>query len=117
MKSVNAIFPPPLNDLFTKFQPRQKSIPLFILGISILAFGLLVPWLGFYQDDWHPIYYWTHEGVDGLRRFFFFDSRPFAFIVLEPLFHLLGISPLGWHVGILLLRFFTAFCFLEILNL
>ena len=36
----------------------------FLLAACALAFGLFIPWLGFYYDDWHFIYYAT-QGAQG----------------------------------------------------
>jgi len=97
----------------------MDSIPgsLLLVGIALAAFGTLIPWLGFYQDDWHHLYYFSQEGVDGLQRFLFFDSRPLAFLVYAPFFLILGVHPLGWHLFGLLLRILIALTFLQIANL
>jgi len=103
--------------LMRKIQFNHKTVPWFLAGASVLAFGLLIPWLGFYQDDWNRIYYFVREGNDGLRRYFFYDSRPFAFILDQSLFGLLGVNPVGWHILMLVLRYFTALVLLKGLNL
>lgn len=102
---------------FDRFRLSSRTTPWFLAGISILAFGLLMPWLGLYQDDWHHIYYYAQIGVNGLRRFLYFDSRPFAFIVYEPLFRALSVQSLRWHVYLLVVRLFVVLAFLGILNL
>ena len=91
--------------------------PLLLIALALLAFGILIPWLGFYQDDWHHIYYFSQEGIDGLARFLFFDSRPFAIAVYAPLFSILGTHPLGWHLFGLLMRILLALTFLQVANL
>jgi hypothetical protein len=91
--------------------------PLLLTALALAAFGPFIPWLGFYQDDWHHIYYFSQEGLDGLARFLFFDSRPFAIAVYAPLFSLLGTHPLGWHLFGLLMRLLIALVFLQIINL
>lgn len=101
---------------FSEISISQKTIPWFLLGAAVLSFGLLIPWLGFYQDDWHHIYYFSKGGAEGLRQFLFMDSRPFAFLVYEPLFNFLGVAPIGWHITLLFFRFLTALTFWLILN-
>jgi hypothetical protein len=91
--------------------------PFLLIALALIAFGTLIPWLGFYQDDWHHIYYFSQEGIDGLARFLFFDSRPFAIAVYAPLFSALGVAPLGWHLFGLLMRVLIALTFLQIINL
>lgn len=103
---------------FLRFNIRSLiRSPFLLIALALLAFGALIPWLGFYQDDWHHIYYFSQEGLDGLARFLFFDSRPFAITVYAPLFSLLGAHPLSWHLFGLLMRILIALTFLQIANL
>jgi len=55
----------------------EWAAPLFLLLVCILSFGLLLPWLGYYWDDWTVIYLTRTQGVDGLRTLFSYD-RPFS---------------------------------------
>ena len=105
-----------LKDL-KNFSLSEKTIPWFFFLTTVWAFGLLIPWLGFYQDDWHHIYYFSQGEVEGLKQFLFTDSRPFAFLVYAPFFKILGVNPAGWHISVLILRFLIAFSFWEILNI
>ena len=94
----------------------KKTIPWFLLLVSILSFGLLIPSLGFYQDDWHHIFYFSQGGADGLKQFLFTDSRPFAYLIYVPLFKLLGTRPVAWQVTALIFRFFVVLTFWGVLN-
>jgi hypothetical protein len=74
--------------------------------LLILAFGLFIPTLGFYWDDWPVLI--THKllGNAGLWEFYTYD-RPvsaWTYIVMLPV---LGYSPLPWHIFTLLLRWAT----------
>lgn len=107
---------------FLRFNIRSSILsltrsPFLLIALALLAFGILIPWLGFYQDDWHHIYYFNQEGIEGLGRFLFFDSRPFAIAVYAPLFSVLGAHPIGWHLFGLLMRILIALTFLQIANL
>ena len=90
-----------LKDL-KNFSLSEKTIPWFFFLTTVWAFGLLIPWLGFYQDDWHHIYYFSQGEVEGLKQFLFTDSRPFAFLVYAPFFKILGVNPAGWHISVLI---------------
>jgi len=92
-------------------------ISYLILGIALVAFGVKTFGLGFFHDDWHHVYYAYNFGLDGLKQFLFFDSRPFAYVFYWPFFSLLGFDPLGWHILVLFLRFITVLLFLGCLNL
>jgi len=85
----------------------QKIIPFVIAAICLLAFGLLIPFLGFYQDDWHPVYYGNSRGLDSLWELFLYDNRPFAAIIYILGFKILGFKPIAWHGLALTLRTLT----------
>jgi len=72
------------------FSPR--SVPLLFLLLTIVAFGLLIPFLGFYFDDW-PVIWLTKTGAN-FWEFYRYD-RPFSawtYVVTTPI---LGTTP--WH--------------------
>lgn len=89
------------------FQIIEKFIPFIILGI--LAYGLLVPWLGYYYDDW-PFAWISHRlgSVEFLPAFR--PYRPF----LGPLFvittSILGEQPWIWHLSNIIIRILLSIC-------
>ncbi len=85
--------------------------PLFIFLTCFFTFGVLLARLGYFQDDWHHVYYAFTEGSGGLMRFLFKDSRPLAFLIYVPFFKLLGFSPAAWHWSLMILRFLTVLIF------
>ena len=90
-----------------KIKFSSRSIPFALITVCILAFGLLIPYLGFYQDDWHPVYYGFSRGLASLWELFLSDGRPFASYLYHIGFQLLGFSPLRWHLVALGLRTLT----------
>jgi hypothetical protein len=77
------------------------TIPIALLGISFLSYGILSPWLGFYWDDWPAIWYLHTFGPAGFKEVFAID-RPLLgrFFMLTTPF--LGDSMLAWQIfGIL----------------
>jgi len=84
---------------------------LLLLITCFFSFGTLLGRLGFFQDDWHHVYYAFSEGSGGLMRFLFTDSRPLSFLVYIPFFKLLGFSPSHWHWSLMALRFLTVLVF------
>jgi len=84
------------------------TAPLLIFLACFFSFGLLLSNLGFFQDDWHHVYYGYHEGPAGLKAFFHTDSRPLAYGLYGLLFQVLGFDPAHWHWSLMLLRFLTA---------
>ncbi len=89
------------------FSPPLAA-PFLIFLACFFSFGVLLANLGFFQDDWHHVYYAYHEGQDGLKAFFHTDSRPLAYGLYGLLFQVLGFDPERWHWLLLLLRFITA---------
>ena len=100
---------------FLQFQ--EKHYPWVLMGINIFAFGILIPWLGFYQDDWHHVFYYLQGGTEGLKNFLFTDSRPLSYLVYMPLFKLLGVNPLGWQLYTFTIRFLITLTFWHITNI
>lgn len=79
------------------------TFPVAALILCILAFGLLIPRLGFYWDDWPVIVTTRLQGVTAFWDFYRLE-RPFSawtYILSAPV---LGTSPFGWHIFTLLLR-------------
>ena len=87
-----------------------------ILIIALLAFGLQIPWLGFFQDDWNFVFYSSVHGIQGLLEYLTIDGRPGAIWVHALGFSLLGYEPGLWQFFSLLLRVLTTIAFWMILN-
>jgi hypothetical protein len=85
--------------------------PVLIFLVCFYSFGLLLFRLGFFQDDWHHVFYSFWQGAQGLQRFLMMDRGPFAWIVYAFFFKILGYSPAAWHWSLMLIRFLTAAAF------
>lgn len=94
----------------------EKSAPWVLLGACILAFGLLIPKLGYFQDDWNYVFNSYVFGPKGILDFLNYDGRPVASWVYILGFATLGYKPIFWHIAILLLRWLTATIFWKILQ-
>lgn len=97
-------------------QFTEKNVPWFLLTACILAFGLLIPQLGYYQDDWNYVFNSYAFGPKGLIDFLNYDGRPVASWVYILGFAILGYKPLFWHIAILVLRWLTATVIWKILD-
>ncbi len=105
-------------DLKSLYNARMKNVvfpawaaPVAIFSVCFFCFGVLLSRLGYFQDDWHHVYYAYWGGAEGLKRFLFTDSRPLAFLVYIPFFNLLGFEPSHWHWSLMVIRFLTALLF------
>ncbi|MBN2387046.1 MAG: hypothetical protein JXB85_08495 [Anaerolineales bacterium] len=81
-----------------------KSIPAAFAVLILVAYGLLIPWLGFYWDDW--LYAWISHAY-GVGEFIptSLALRPFLGPIYVVTFSLLGENPLAWQIFGLLTRF------------
>ena len=73
-----------------------RFFPLILLGVILVAYGLFIPWLGFYLDDWYIVWFRHFFGSQAFSQFFAQD-RPFLswiYILITPI---LGDSPIAWQ--------------------
>ena len=96
-----------VRSFFQRLSFSEKSAPLVFLVTCIFSFGLLIPSLGFYMDDWPYVFYAKLKGIDSLREMLVFDSRPNAAWLYMLGFNLLGFKPMAWHIFALLMRWGT----------
>src|SRR5512133_1453602 len=86
---------------------RGWTFPLALLGLAAATFGVLVPKLGLYWDDWAQLLVSRLYGLSGYWPYFASD-RPLSawtHILFVPL---LGVNPLYWQIFTLGLRWLTA---------
>jgi hypothetical protein len=98
-----------LDSFLSNFTP-----PIVLVGVAVLAFGLLLPKLGFYWDDWPVVFlgkthgdFWQYYRSD--RPFMAWPDLAFLFVA--------GENPLRWQVSSLLTRISTILGFWWVLNL
>ncbi len=89
----------------------EWAAPLFIFLVCSFSFGIVLSRLGFFQDDWHHVFYAYWQGDQGLQRFLLADRGPFAWIVYALFFKILGYAPTAWHWSLMTIRFLTALVF------
>jgi len=87
--------------IIRKINLKNFIIPLFLLVLCVLAYGLLIPTLGFYWDDWP--YAWINHmyGPSGFPEYVALD-RPHSAWIFMLLTYFLGEDPLGYHISSLL---------------
>ncbi len=79
------------------------SILVLALG-TLFTYGLLLPRLGFYRDDWYMLWTAQAQGTEGLLALFKID-RPFVGLLYAWDYLVLGKTPLSWHLYALLVKF------------
>ncbi len=89
-----------------RFNFPEWTPPLAILGVCLMAYGLLIPWLGYYWDDWAFAWISQNLGDSGLRSYFA-TNRPvwgWLFRLSTPI---LGAEPWVWQVFALTWRWLS----------
>ena len=106
--------------LFKSIKGQFSEGPLLaIIMISltaILTYGIMIPNLGYYYDDWYTIWSGVSRGAKSLISLFSLD-RPFMGIIYSFFFRIIGENVAGWHIFALIFRISGAFAFYWILKL
>jgi hypothetical protein len=91
-----------MGTLLRKVIAKPWFFPLALLFIGVAAYGLIIPKLGFYWDDWEGVYlYYLHNPAIGMQ---FYPLRPLAAIPYLTLFPITKMTPIVWQTISLLLR-------------
>ena len=89
--------------------------PFLSLALCILGYGVLIPWLGFYWDDW-PLAWFSHQF--GAQSFInYAPYRPVSGWLYFLSFSLLGESTLAWQLYALLWRWLAVLALWWLLRL
>src|SRR5574340_936593 len=76
--------------------------PLITLLLGAVTYLYVVPWLGYFWDDWEVVFLLNSRNAQLLAGYFAFD-RPFAW-PYQVMYALFGLNPLAWHVVTYLVR-------------
>jgi hypothetical protein len=86
------------DEMFLRTKPfNALIIPAALLLLSLISYAPLIPWLGFYWDDWPTIWFYHSLGAGGFREVFAVD-RPllsWMFMLTTPF---MGESTIAWQV-------------------
>jgi hypothetical protein len=82
----------------------MSLVSLVLVGLS---FAIYLPSLGYYFDDWPQIYSMVVRGLEGIKTYFAYDSRPFGWVTEWLLFKLWGTNAVAWHLFNYLMHWLT----------
>ncbi|MBN2502523.1 MAG: hypothetical protein JXB38_17205 [Anaerolineales bacterium] len=92
-----------------KLLKEEYLIPLALLLLCLISFGVLIPWLGFFWDDW-PLAWYTH--ALGPESFIgFAPQRPFSGVLYFISTALVGEKPIFWQIYALFWRWVMVLAF------
>jgi hypothetical protein len=95
----------------------ERWLPIGLITLAtLLAYGVLLPQLGFYRDDWYLLSTAQSQGSAGIVALFQID-RPLVGYFYAIAYRLLGLSPLAWQIAALLMRLAGNLAFLWLIRL
>ena len=89
---------------------------LLILLTTVITYGVSIPRLGYYHDDWFLLWSGQARGAASIIPLFATD-RPFMGVIYSIVYRLLGDKIVNWHLYALLWRFIGGLAFFWILRL
>lgn len=92
------------------------SAILLITFTTVITYGISIPRLGYYHDDWFLLWSGQVRGAASIISLFGTD-RPFLGIVYSYVYRFLGDSLMAWHLYALLWRLIGGLAFFWILRL
>ncbi len=84
--------------------------------VTALTYGILIPQLGFYHDDWYMLFAGQSEGLAGIIRLFQTD-RPLIGWVYALVFKFIGPNVLAWQLYALILKIISGLAVWGLLRL
>ena len=105
-----------INQLRSQYEKHHIFFDLFfIFMLTVIAYGLLIPFLGFYWDDLPYLYQLNAFGPTGFQEYVASD-RPFSTWIFMLTTWLFRFEPLGYHLLALFLRFLASALFYGVLR-
>lgn len=98
------------------FKNETFIASLLIFLTTVITYGVSIPELGYYHDDWFVLWSGHVRGAESIIPLFSTD-RPFMGVVYSYVYRLLGDAVINWHLYALLWRFIGGLAFFWILRL
>ena len=92
------------------FASSRFAVPVLLLVVTFLAYGLTFWRLGFYWDDLHILWTRYHLGTDAITRYFS-DARPVWALLYQLTGYILPLNAAVWQVFAMLWRWAGALAF------
>jgi hypothetical protein len=99
------------------FFKNETFLAVFLIFLTMgITYGVSIPRLGYYHDDWFVLWSGQARGAQSLIPLFSTD-RPFMGVIYSVLYRFLGDAIINWHLYALLWRFLGGLAFFWILRL
>jgi hypothetical protein len=99
----------------TLLSSKVGNLLIFFI-ICAISYGIFIPFLGFYWDDWGFIWLNEFHGAEGLEKYFS-TNRPFWAGMFQFTLNLIGLKPLYWHIFAFTMRYLNIIAFWWLLRL
>ncbi|NMB59424.1 MAG: hypothetical protein GYA12_09665 [Chloroflexi bacterium] len=99
-----------------KIFSSERLVPVALFIVCVISYGILIPSLGFYWDDWVYIWFAKTLGSSGFVDVFSHD-RPFLALLYSINLPLLGTNPIVWQIAALIWRWLATLSFWTCLRL
>jgi hypothetical protein len=104
-----------IKSVVPKARSQEYVLYLWLLALSILCYGIMIPLLGFYWDDIPYLYLYNTFGPSGYPEYVASD-RPFSAWIFMLTTALFGNRAIGYHLLALVLRWISAVLFMKIIE-
>ncbi len=98
-----------------KIAGKYSLQPVMLLLVCLLAFGLQIPWLGYYWDDWPGAWFLHRLGPAGFTQVFSVDRPALGWLFMLTT-ALIGKSTLGWQLLGVLARWLSCLALWRLLR-
>jgi len=95
---------------------RKFQLPIILFMLAVLSYGLMIPFLGIYSDDWTFLWITQRFGISALM-FHYLTNRPFLWFITAPVMAVIGNSVWKYVILYILARIAGAFSLLWLLKL
>jgi hypothetical protein len=96
---------------------NESFFSIFLIFLTtVITYGVSIPNLGYYHDDWFVLWSGEARGAESLMPLFSTD-RPFMGVVYSVVYRFLEDTIINWHLYALLWRFIGGLAFFWILRL
>lgn len=93
-----------------KLESHSLFIPILLLAVSLVSYGLLVVRPGFFGDDLSILWLYKRSGLSGLMSFYEY-SQPLTALFITPFLEIIGEQAWIYQFSALLLRWLGAWAF------
>ncbi len=99
------------------FSRNETALAVLLIFLTtVITYGISIPNLGYYYDDWYLLWSGQTRGASSIISLFSTD-RPFMGVVYSYVYQMLGDRIINWHIYALVWRLIGGLAFFWILRL